>query len=83
VDGAPEGWNIARLRVIYGGGTLRRMVIEALLCGALAVAASHGLPLLEISASAAPLLGGIIGWPGVEGTRAAARKLFTSKEAKP
>lgn len=72
---------IAALRVIYGGGTLRRMAIEAPLCGALALAASHGLPLLGMPASTAPFFGGIIGLLGVEGTRAAARKFFIRKEA--
>lgn len=72
---------IAALRIIYGGGTLRRMLIEAPLCGALALAASHGLPLLGIPVSAAPFFGGIIGLLGVEGTRAAAKKIFTSKDA--
>jgi phage holin, lambda family len=72
---------IAALRIMYGGGTWRRIAIEAPLCGALALAASHGLPLLGVSASTAPFFGGIIGLLGVEGTRAAARKLFIRKEA--
>ncbi|RAI69559.1 phage holin, lambda family [Pseudomonas fluorescens] len=70
---------IAGLRVIYGGGTLRRMVIEAPLCGALALAVSHGLSLVGIPASTAPFFGGVIGLLGVEGTRAAAKRLFTRK----
>jgi lambda family phage holin len=70
---------IASLRVIYGGGTVRRVVIEAPLCGALALSASHGLPLLGIPISAAPFFGGVIGLLGVEGTRAAARKFFVDK----
>ncbi len=70
---------IAGLRVIYGGGTLRRMVIEAPLCGALALAVSHGLSLLGIPASTAPFFGGVIGLLGVEGTRAAAKRFFTRK----
>lgn len=70
---------IAALRVIYGGGTVRRMLIEAPLCGALALAVSHGLSLLGIPASTAPFFGGVIGLLGVEGTRAAAKKFFTRK----
>jgi lambda family phage holin len=70
---------IGSLRVIYGGGTARRMVIEAPLCGALALSASHGLTLLGIPISAAPFFGGVTGLLGVEGTRAAARKFFTRK----
>jgi len=70
---------IAALRIMYGGGTLRRMVIEAPLCGTLALAASHGLALLGIPTSTAPFFGGVIGLLGVEGTRAAAKKFFNRK----
>lgn len=70
---------IAALRIIYGGGTVRRMMIEAPLCGALALSASHGLALLGIPVSTAPFFGGAIGLLGVEGTRAVARKFFTRK----
>jgi lambda family phage holin len=70
---------IAALRVIYGGGSWRRMAIEAPLCGALALSASHGLALLGIPESAAPFFGGVIGLLGVEGTRAAAKKVFNLK----
>lgn len=70
---------IASLRIIYGGGTVRRMLIEAPLCGALALSASHGLSLLGIPISAAPFFGGVIGLLGVEGTRAAAKRFFTRK----
>ena len=70
---------IAALRIIYGGGTLRRMAVEAPLCGSLALAASHGLALLGIPTSTAPFFGGVIGLLGVEGTRAAARKFFNRK----
>jgi len=70
---------IAGLRIIYGGGTLRRVIIEAPLCGTLALAASHGLALLGIPTSTAPFFGGVIGLLGVEGTRAAAKKFFNRK----
>ncbi|MNL25792.1 Phage holin family (Lysis protein S) [compost metagenome] len=55
------------------------MVIEAPLCGALALAVSHGLSLVGIPPSTAPFFGGVIGLLGVEGTRAAAKRLFTRK----
>lgn len=70
---------IAALRVMYGGGSLRRMAVEAPLCGTLALAASHGLALLGIPISTAPFFGGVIGLLGVEGTRAAAKKFFNRK----
>lgn len=71
---------IAALRVAYGGGGLRRIAVEAPLCGALALSASHGLPLIGIPSSAAPFFGGVIGLLGIEFTRATAKKFFTRKE---
>ncbi|WP_070415267.1 phage holin, lambda family [Pseudomonas lundensis] len=71
---------IAALRVMYGGGGIRRMAVEAPLCGALALSASHGLSLIGIPISAAPFFGGVIGLLGVEFTRATAKKFFTRKE---
>lgn len=70
---------IAGLRIIYGGGTLRRVLLEAPLCGALALAASHGLELLGIPSTTGPFFGGIIGLLGVEGTRAAAKRFVEKK----
>jgi lambda family phage holin len=70
---------IAALRIVYGGGSVRRVLIEAPLCGALALATSHGLTLLGIPLSTAPFFGGAIGLMGVEGTRAIAEKLFNRK----
>jgi lambda family phage holin len=74
---------IAALRIIYGGGTLRRVLIESPLCGALALAASHGLALLGIPISTAPFFGGVIALLGVDSTRAAAKKFFTRKAEQP
>lgn len=70
---------IAGMRIMYGGGTFRRVLLEAPLCGALALAASHGLTLLGIPTSTGPFFGGIIGLLGVEGTRAAAKRFVQRK----
>ena len=70
---------IAGLRVMYSGGNLRRVMLEAPLCGLLALAASHGLALLGIPVSTGPFFGGIIGLLGVEWTRAQARKVLNRK----
>lgn len=70
---------IAALRILYGGGTLRRVLLEAPLCGFLALAASHGLELLGIPSTTGPFFGGVIGLLGVEGTRAAAKKFVEKK----
>lgn len=70
---------IAALRIIYGGGGLRRVALEAPLCGLLTTAGTYGLPLLGIPTSAAPFLGGVIGLLGVEGVRALARRFLNRK----
>ncbi|WP_448177364.1 phage holin, lambda family [Pseudomonas putida] len=71
---------IAALRVVYGGGRLRQLVIEAPLCGFVALSASHGLSLIGIPLTTAPFFGGLIGLLGIEFVRAAAKKTFTHKE---
>lgn len=71
---------IAGLRVVYGGGSLRRMAIEAPLCGALALSASHGLSPIGVPLDTAPFFGGVIGLLGVEGIRAAARRFVLHNE---
>jgi len=74
---------IAALRVVYGGGNWRRVALEAPLCGALALAASHGLTLVGIPSSTGPFFGGVIGLLGVEGTRAMAAQFFKRKAEQP
>lgn len=74
---------IAGLRVMYGGGTLRRVSLEAALCGLLTLSLSHGLSLFGIAASTSPFFGGVIGLLGVEATRAAARKFFSRQVDQP
>lgn len=71
---------IAALRVVYGGGKLRQLIIEAPLCGFVALSASHGLSLIGIPLTTAPFFGGLIGLLGIEFVRAAAKKTFTRKE---
>lgn len=70
----------AALRVLYGGGKIRQLVIEAPLCGFVALSASHGLPLIGVPQITAPFFGGLIGLLGIEFVRAAAKKTFTRKE---
>lgn len=72
-------FGIAALRIIYGGGNLRSVALEAPLCGFLAMAISHGLELLGIPATTAPFFGGAVGLLGVEGTRALAQRFFDRK----
>ncbi|WP_426149634.1 phage holin, lambda family [Pseudomonas sp. DC3000-4b1] len=67
---------ISALRVIYRQGSLRRTLVEALLCAALTLAASSGLALLDIADSAAPFVGGLVGLLGVEAIRALTLRLL-------
>ncbi|VVM59484.1 phage holin, lambda family [Pseudomonas fluorescens] len=60
---------IAALRVIYGGGTRRQMLLEGGLCGLVTLAL---VPLLEwfgLPQSMATFAGGMVGFMGVEKLR--------------
>lgn len=70
---------ISGSRLMLGGGSLRRICCESLVCGLITLAASHGLSLFGIPLSAAPFFGGIIGLVGAEGVRAGAKRVFERK----
>lgn len=70
---------IAVLRVIYGGGGRRQMLIEGLLCGLVTVSL---VPLLEwfgLPPNMATFAGGAVGFVGVEKLRAFADRLIDRK----
>ena len=70
---------ISGSRLMLGGGSLRRIAIESLVCGLITLAASNGLALFGIPQEYAPFFGGIIGLVGAEGVRAGAKRLFERK----
>lgn len=70
---------IAGLRIIYGGGRAKQALLEALICGLLALAVSHGLHLIGQSLESAPFWGGVIGLLGIELIRSWAKRIFKSK----
>jgi len=70
---------IAALRVKRAGGTAGQMLLEAMLCGAITLAASNGLQLFSIPHDTAPFFGGVIGMLGVEFIRAHAKNVFKKK----
>ncbi|MCY1306713.1 phage holin, lambda family [compost metagenome] len=70
---------IAALRIMYGGGTLRRLALEAPLCGLVTTAGTYGLPLAGIPPTAAPFLGGVVALLGIEWVRARARRTLERK----
>ncbi|MBF0675577.1 phage holin, lambda family [Pseudomonas sp.] len=70
---------IAILRVVYGGGTQRQMLLEGLLCGLLTLAL---VPLVEyfgLPQSMATFMGGACGFLGVEKMRDLAGKFGERK----
>ena len=70
---------IAVLRVVYGGGGSRQMVLEGLLCG---LATLSLVPLLEwlgLPSNMATFCGGLVGFIGVEKLREYADRLIGRK----
>lgn len=67
---------IAAFRIIYEGGNLRRVLIEAPFLGLAALVFSHGIALLGINQDVAPFFGGMVGFIGVESTRELGMRLL-------
>lgn len=70
---------IAALRVVYGGGTQRQMLLEGALCG---LATLMMVPLLEyfgLPQDMATFVGGLVGFIGVEKFRELAIKFGERK----
>lgn len=70
---------IAALRIMYGGGKLRRLALEAPLCGLVTTAGTYGLPLAGLPATVGPFIGGVIALLGIEWVRAKARSTIERK----
>ena len=65
---------VAIVRVIYGGGTVRQMILEGALCGLLSLTLTSGLELVGLPISAAAFVGGMVGFIGTEAVREFAMK---------
>lgn len=70
---------IAAWRIIYSGGRLRQLVLEAPLCGLLGVGVSYGPALIGAPPEAGVFLGSMVGLFGVEASRAAAQKMMNRR----
>ncbi|MDA1380559.1 phage holin, lambda family [Plesiomonas shigelloides subsp. oncorhynchi] len=57
---------IAAIRVLYGGGTKRTMILEGALCGALSLSFVSGMKWFGIPVDAAAFIGGMVGFIGVK-----------------
>lgn len=60
---------IAVVRVIYGGGTRRQMVLEGVMCGLATLTVVPLLQVLGLPESMATFAGGLVGFIGVEKLR--------------
>lgn len=60
---------IAVVRVIYGGGTRRQMVLEGVMCGLATLTLVPLLQYLGLPQSMATFAGGLVGFIGVEKLR--------------
>lgn len=69
-------FTLAVLRIMYDNKESRwqRIILEALLCGALAVGLSSGLRFFHLDSSLAVFFGSVIGFFGVEFVRSRAQK---------
>lgn len=73
---------VASFRIIYEGGRLRQVAIEAPLLGLMALAFSNAVSLLGVSQDIAPFFGGMVGFIGVEGTKELALRIIDKRADK-
>ncbi|WP_457977098.1 phage holin, lambda family [Pseudomonas aeruginosa] len=66
---------IAILRVVYGGGTRRQMLLEGALCGLVTLALVPLLEWMGLPQSMATFAGGAVGFMGVEKLRDVADRI--------
>lgn len=71
---------IAALRVVYGGGTRRQMILEGALCGLITLALVPFLEWMGLPQGMATFAGGAVGFLGVEKLRGYS-DLFLSRKA--
>ncbi|MBU3825215.1 MAG: phage holin, lambda family, partial [Candidatus Oceanisphaera merdipullorum] len=70
---------VAIVRVIYGGGSVRQMILEGTLCGLLSLTLTSGLELAGLPVSASSFVGGLVGFVGTAAARDFAMKWLGKK----
>lgn len=60
---------MAVLRITYGGGTRRQMLVEGAICGGLTLTIISGLEFFGLPQSMSTFVGGWVGFLGVEKVR--------------
>ena len=74
--------SIAVLRVVYGGGNRRQMLIEGSLCGLITLSLVPVLEYLGLPSSMATFAGGAVGFLGVDKLRIYADRFLNAKVGK-
>lgn len=67
---------MAFLRIAYGGGGWKKMLLEGLMCGALTLTAVSALEYFDLPKSLSIAIGGALGFVGVEQVRTLATRVF-------
>ena len=70
---------MAILRITYGGGTRRQMLVEGAICGGLTLTIISGLDFFGLPQSMATFAGGWVGFLGVEKIRSIADRVTDFK----
>ena len=70
---------MAVLRITYGGGTRRQMIVEGAICGGLALTIISGLEFFSLPQSMATFVGGWVGFLGGEKIRSMADRVTDGK----
>ena len=70
---------MACLRVAYAGGSIKNLIFEGLLCGALTLTFVSALEYLHLPKSLSIAVGGAVGFIGVKVIRAVAVKLLGNR----
>lgn len=70
---------MAGLRIAYGGGGWKKMLLEGLLCGALTLTFASGLEYFDFPKTLSITIGGGVGFVGVDVIRAFAMKYLASR----
>lgn len=80
--GLYAGWLafvVAGLRIVYSGGRLRQVALEAPLCGVLGLGVSYSTDLLGVPSSVGAFFGSMVGLIGVETARTLAERFLNRK----
>ncbi|MDD1150391.1 phage holin, lambda family [Pseudomonas sp. TNT2022 ID357] len=70
---------MAVLRIIYGGGTRRQMLVEGAICGGLTLTIISGLEFFGLPQTLSTFVGGWVGFLGVEKIRTIADRFTDFK----